>query len=294
MPSTYRIAAVQMDVTLGDPQGNLRRMTDCLKQTAAAGAHLTVFPECSLAGYCYDDLDEARRYAETLPGPATDTLAAVCRRLGVYAVFGLLEADGPRTFNACALVGPEGLVGSYRKLHLPYLGVDRFTTPGDRPLQVHDAGGLRVGLNICYDLVFPEAARVMALDGADLIVLPTNWPPGAECTADCLVSARALENKVYYLAVNRVGQERGFAFIGRSKIANPSGELLAAAQDTSPTVLYAEVDVQRARNKKVIRIAGTFELDRFADRRPEFYHRIIDPVGAPGSLQLDRRNQRAD
>lgn len=276
MAKTYRVAGVQMDVTLGDPPANLQRMREALRETTAQGAMLTVFPECALTGYCFESLDEARPFAQTIPGPGTEALSETCRELGTFAVFGLLETDSDRVFNACALVGPEGLVGSYRKLHLPFLGVDRFTTPGDRPPAVFAAGGLRVGLHICYDLVFPEAARSMALDGADLLVLPTNWPPGAECTADCLVNARALENKVYFLAVNRSGRERGYEFIGRSKVSDPSGELVAAAPDASPTVLYADIDVERARNKRVIRIAGQFELDRFNDRRPEFYGRLTE------------------
>src|SRR6202030_44525 len=107
---------------------------------------------------------------------------------------------------------------TYRKAHRPFLGVDRFTAPGDRPFAVHDLGGLRVGIHICYDGSFPESARVLTLLGADLVVLPTNWPPGAAGTAKYLVPARALENQVFYAAVNRVGTERGFAFIGRTRI----------------------------------------------------------------------------
>jgi len=186
MANIFKIAGVQMDVRFADKEANLRRMEQALEETHRAGAMLTIFPECALAGYCYDSLDECRPYAEPVPGPSTRRLAATAKRLGVYVVFGLLEADGDRVFNACALVGPEGVIGNYRKVHLPYLGIDRFTTPGDRGFAVHDAGGLRIGMNICYDGAFPEAARVMALDGADLIVLPTNWPPGAECTADSL------------------------------------------------------------------------------------------------------------
>jgi len=239
---------------------------------------LTVFPECALAGYCYDSLDECRPYAEPVPGPSTRRLAATAKRLGVYVVFGLLEADGERVFNACALVGPDGVIGNYRKVHLPYLGIDRFTTPGDRGFGVHDAGGLRIGMNICYDGAFPEAARVMALDGADLIVLPTNWPPGAECTADCIINARAMENAVYYAAVNRVGIERGFPFIGRSKVCDPSGRLMTVAEQPVEAILYAEIDADRARNKHIIRVPGKHEINRFADRRPEFYGKIVEPV----------------
>lgn len=276
-----KIAAVQIDIALGEPERNLARMVEALGETSRQGARLTVFPECALTGYCFESLAEAKPFAESVPGPSGERLAGVCRQLDTYAVYGLLEADGERLFNAAVLVGPTGVIGSYRKIHLPYLGIDRFTTPGDRPFGVHgvpagDAGELRLGMNICYDGAFPEAARVMALDGADLIVLPTNWPPGAECTAEFVINARAMENHVYYLAVNRVGTERGFHFIGQSKICGPSGNVLAEARHDHEAVLYAEVDLQLARRKRVIRVPGKHEIDRFADRRPDMYRRITE------------------
>ena len=116
----------------------------------------------------------------------------------------------------------------------------------------------------------------MALNGAELIVLPTNWPPGAECTADFVINTRAMENHVYYMAVNRVGTERGFRFIGKSKICNPSGEVLALANHEQEAILYAEIDPALARRKRVIRVPGKHEIDRFADRRPEMYGRITE------------------
>ncbi len=134
------------------------------------------------------------------------------------------KPPGEKLFNTAVLVGPIGVIGSYRKVHLPYLGIDMFTSYGDRPFAVHNAGELKVGMNICYDAAFPEAARSLAIQGADLIALPTNWPPGAECTAASVINARAMENAIYFIAVNRVGTERGFDFIGRSKIVDPSGQ----------------------------------------------------------------------
>lgn len=276
-----KIAAVQIDIALAEPERNLSRMVEALGETSRQGARLTIFPECALTGYCFESLAEAKPFAEHVPGPSCERIAEACRKLDTYAVYGLLEADGERLFNAAVLVGPTGVLGSYRKIHLPYLGIDRFTKPGDRPFgvqRVPTGGGdeLRLGMNICYDGAFPEAARVMALDGADLIVLPTNWPPGAQCTAEFVINARAMENHIYYLAVNRVGTERGFHFIGRSKICGPSGAVLAEAQHDNETVLYAEIDLQLARRKRVIRVPGKHEIDRFADRRPEMYRRLAE------------------
>jgi predicted amidohydrolase len=160
---------------------------------------------------------------------------------------------------------------------LPFLGVDRFTTPGDRPFRVHDLGGLRIGMLICYDGSFPEAARVLALRGADLIVLPTNWPPGARTTATYLVPARALENHVYFLAVNRVGEERGFRFIGQSRLVDCDGEPLTLVAGNGEETLYGEVDPARARAKRLVKIPGKYEIDRLADRRPEMYGPLCEP-----------------
>jgi predicted amidohydrolase len=267
---TWKIAAVQMDCRLGDGPANLESMRSRLRDAARQGARLVVFPECVLSGYCFHSKEEALPHAQPLPGPASATLAADCARLGVFVIAGLLERQGSDLFNSCLLAGPGGLLATYRKIHLPCLGVDRFTTPGDRPFAVHDLDGLRVGINICYDGSFPESARVLTVLGADLVVLPTNWPTGARTTVK-LAAARALENHIYYAAVNRVGQERGFRFIGQSRIIDPDGELLAEAAGEDEQIIVAEIDPQRARHKRVVKVPGEYEVDRIADRRPEMY-----------------------
>lgn len=278
---TVKIAGVQMDVTLAEPQRNLARIVAAVEETTRHGARLTVFPECAVTGYCFDSLDEARPFAVSLGedggGEIVAQLTDVCRRTDSFVVVGLLERDGERVFNACVLVGPSGLVGSYRKLHLPMLGIDRFTTKGDRPLEVFTAGEVQLGMNICYDGSFPEASRVMALDGAELIVLPTNWPPAAVCFANHTINTRAMENHVYYMSVNRIGSERGFSFIGTSRICDPTGKTIAAADHEDEAILYADIDPAWARNKHLIRTPGKHEIHRWNDRRPEFYNRITAP-----------------
>ena len=272
-----RIAAVQMDFTLADVQGNLNRMIAKVRETRAAGAELAIFPECALTGYVYDNIEEARPFGETIPGPSVNKMSAVCAELGGYVIFGLLERDGDRLFNALALVGPQGLVGSYRKIHMPYLGIDRFTDFGDQPFAIHEINGVKIGMNICYDGGFPESARCMMLLGADLIVLPTNWPQSADAAADYASNTRALENMVYYAAVDRIGTERGVSFIGKSRICDPLGKTIAVANHADEAILYADIDVARARNKHHIRQAGINEVHRTADRRPEMYGKIVEP-----------------
>jgi predicted amidohydrolase len=274
-----RVAAVQMEPRIGEVRRNRDAILARLREAAGRGARLVVFPECALTGYGFKSRAEARPFAEPLDGPSPLTVVEACRALGVWAVFGFLESDGDRLFNACALVGPDGPVASYRKVHLPYLGVDKFVDPGDRPFAVHDACGVKVGMHICYDGSFPETARVLTLLGAELIVLPTNWPTHSECAAEHMIATRAMENVVYAMAVNRVGEERGFRFIGRSSIAATTGRVLAAAGPDGEEVLYADIDPALARQKRLVRVPGEHEIDRIADRRPGFYGPLVAPNG---------------
>jgi predicted amidohydrolase len=281
--TTWKIAGVQLDCRLAEKGHNLEAVRAKLREAAGHGAKLVIFPECILTGYGFESKEEAWPHAEPIPGPSTEALAADCRALGVWAVVGTLErVEATRDlFNVALLLGPQGLRAVYRKIHLPFLGVDRFTTPGDRPFAVHDLGGLRVGMTICYDGSFPESARVLMLQGADLVVLPTNWPTGATNTVKYLIQARALENCIYFAAVNRVGLERGFRFIGQSRLIDVRGELLASAGDGSE-IVYAEIDPERARQKHIVHIPGKYEIHRTRDRRPEMYGPLCEPVAREG------------
>ena len=270
----FLMAGVQMDISLANPNENLEKMELFLRTTTARGAALTVFPECTLTGYCFQSLEESYENSEPADGPSVIRMVNACAELETHCVFGFLERDQQQVFNSLALVGPSGLLGTYRKLHLPFLGVDRFTTPGDRPMQVIETDLCRIGMNICYDSSFPEAARVLSLQGAELIVLPTNWPPTSGLTADFIPNARAIENHVYFAAINRIGQERGFEFIGKSKICDPSGKSLVFANHVHEEILYAEIDPEFARQKHRVNIPGEHEVHRFKDRRPDAYDRI--------------------
>jgi predicted amidohydrolase len=276
---TVRVAAVQMEPRIGEVDANLRAILAGIREATAAGARLVVFPECALTGYGFETRDEALRFAEPVPGLSTREVASACSESGAFAIYGLLERDGDRLFNVSVLVGPDGLVGSYRKVHLPFLGVDRFTQPGDRPFEVLEALGLRIGMHICYDGSFPETGRVLTLLGADVLVLPTNWPIQSRSTAEHLPATRAIENVVYVMAVDRVGEERGCTFAGLSSIAGPGGEILAKAGPDSEEILFADVDPALARRKRLVRVPGKYEIDRIADRRPGFYGRIVAPNG---------------
>jgi len=278
--SNWTVAGVQMDCALGNIAANRTAIIAKLHAAADRGARLVVFPECVLCGYGFESREQARAVAEPLPGPSTDAIASVCAKLGVWAVFGLLEAapDG-KVFNSCALVGPSGFVASYRKLHLPCLGADRFTDPGDRPFAVQDLGGLKIGMNICFDGSFPESARILTLLGADLVVLPTNWTTHSRKMASIVSAARGWENHIYYLAVNRVGEESGFTYLGLSSAADYHGDVLHWAAEGQEEIFTFEMDPAAAAQKRVVTCAGTFEIDRVNWRRPELYGPLVEKPG---------------
>ncbi|OGN93281.1 MAG: amidohydrolase [Chloroflexi bacterium RBG_13_50_10] len=276
MSDKVKIAAVQMNPAIMQNKKNLDKILAEVRTAAGNGADLIVFPECALTGYVFSSREEAAPFMESIPGLSTDKLAACCGELGVHVVVGLLEKDGDKCFNAAVLIGPAGLIGKYRKNHLPFLGIDRFLDPGDRPFEIYRTPIGNIGIHICYDCNFPESARVMTLLGADILVLPTNWPQGRGKVAKYVVNTRAYENKVHFVAVNRVGEERGTRFIGNSKIIDTWGDTLVQATGDDEQTIYAEVSLAEARQKHIVFKAGEFEMNFIGDRRPELYGTIAE------------------
>jgi predicted amidohydrolase len=269
-----KVAVAQMNPKLGRNAENLARVLALFQKAVDEGSRLVVFPECAISGYGFSDLATARTFAEPIPGPTTEALALICAETEAFAVVGLLERVGEIVYNAAVLIGPEGLVGVYRKAHLPYLGVDRFVTPGDTGFLVWETPWGRVGMVICYDLRFPEAMRALALDGADIIALPTNWPDGSQNAPQFVTRTRALENRVFVLACNRCGEESDFWFFGHSQITDPGGNILAEAGDVEQ-ICYAEIAPALAREKRIVLRPDKFELDTVGDRRPALYDRLV-------------------
>jgi predicted amidohydrolase len=270
-----RVAVAQIEPKLAEKERNLDHCLARLEEAATQGAELLVLPECAIPGYVYESAGEALPYAEELPGPSTTALEDACSRLGTHVVCGLLERDGDTIHNSCVLVGPDGLIGSYRKSHLPFLGVDRYVRAGDE-LPVFDTTIGRIGLEICYDLRFPEVTRSLALAGAEIVCLPTNWPLAAAQNAELLAPARAFENRIFLLVANRVGRERTAEFCGRSQIVAPDGTRLAETDATSEALLVAEIDVEWAREKSIVPAPGEYEMHLFGHRRPELYGALVE------------------
>jgi predicted amidohydrolase len=274
------IACAQIDCVLGDPQANCEKIVSSMRAAAERDAHLVIFPECALTGYAYNSLEEAIPFAEQINGPSSEAIAAVCHETGTYAIVGFIESAEDKFYNAAMLVGPDRVVGSYRKVHMPFIGIDRFLTPGDRPFQVFELPFGKVGVNICYDISFPEPARVLKLLGAELIALITNWPTAAWRSPEFVANARALENHLFYAACDRVGTERGWNFIGRSKVIDCNGDTLAEAGPDAEELLVASVELGEANHNRIVNVAGAYEVDRIKDRRPEFYDVISERARA--------------
>jgi predicted amidohydrolase len=270
-----RFAAIQMKPTLLDPEANLEKIINMTHQASTFGAVVAVFPECAITGYSLS-AEEAHEIAELIPGPRTQLLSDSCREAGLSAVMvGTLEKDSQgNVFNSAALVGPDGLIARYRKTHLPYLGVDRYLAAGDTLSGPWDTSAGRVGMLICYDLRFPEPARVLSLNGAQAILLSTAWPYAATLYPEFMAQSRAAENSVFLVAANRVGEERGTRFLGRSMIIGPDGKKLAEASEDSEEILCVEIEPSRSDQKQRIFTPGEYELYLFKDRRPNLYHTL--------------------
>ncbi|MEA2281883.1 MAG: hypothetical protein QOK21_2490 [Solirubrobacteraceae bacterium] len=278
-PAVVRAAVAQTDPQLADVAGNLAGCLARLEEAASAGCDLVVFPECALTGYMFEDAESAGRCAETIPGPSTDALAAACARTGLHCVVGMLEADGDALRNTAVLLGPDGLIGRYRKSHIACIGVDRFTVPGEEPYEVFDTAVGRIGLEICYDWRFPEISRVLALEGADIIAHPTNSPLQAREVAEFMTRARACENAVFFLTANRCGDEAGTSFFGWSQIVDPGGRRIAEA-GAAEALVSCDLELGLARAKTRRPGDGGYSVSLFDDRRPELYAPILNRTEA--------------
>ncbi|MEN3010000.1 MAG: nitrilase-related carbon-nitrogen hydrolase [Candidatus Bipolaricaulaceae bacterium] len=260
-----RVGYVQFAPEFGEKERNLRRIEELL---AGEEADLWVLPELCTTGYQFRNREELEELAEPVPqGPTVRRLLALARQRGCHLVVGIAEAAGDRFYNSALLLGPQGVLAHYRKIHLFYEEKNLFA-PGDRPLAVAEVGAARVGLLICYDHLFPEVARTLALLGADLLAHPANLViPGL---GQLTMRVRALENRVFTVTANRIGTEartgEALRFTGLSQVVAPDGQVLAQAPQDQEEVRAVEIDLHQARNKRLTRLN-----DVLADRRPEFY-----------------------
>jgi predicted amidohydrolase len=254
----------------GSPKQNLENVQDSLN---AVEADIIVLPELAFTGYFFEDRLELSELAEDVSdSPTLKGLVKLCRASGIHIVTGFAERYKEQIYNSALVVGPSGLVHCYRKLHL-FNTEKEYFDPGDTPLSTIEIHGATVGVMICFDWVFPEVARSLALLGADLLCHPSNL---VLTYCQQTMQTRSLENSVYSITANRIGTEtrpRGeLTFTGQSQIVGPKGDVLESSGANEEAVVVHEFDISTARNKLI-----TENNDLLLDRRPEFYQSIGDP-----------------
>jgi N-carbamoylputrescine amidase len=290
--SPVRVVVVQFDPQAGleNRDANLASVRRRLELAVSEGANLIVLPELATSGYCFRSREEAYAHAEVVPtGPTVKSWEEFAKTRGIHLVGCLPELEGVKLFDTAVLVGPEGFIGRYRKTHL-WNKEKLFFEPGDLGYPVFETRLGRIGLLVCWDIWFPEAARILVQQGADIICVPTGWvwtpPPLYDATGTCMAAyltmATAHANAVFIATADRIGKERDTAFMGNSLIADTSGWPIGRiAGATEDTLLYADIDLASARSAPIWNQLN----DLHRDRRVDLYDHML---GYRGGKPLPR------
>jgi predicted amidohydrolase len=274
--SLIKVAAIQMEPCFGDKDRNIHKQLDLIKKAADQGVRLTVLPELGNTGYIFNSREEIGKLAEEVPdGASCEAWMKACQDLGLYVCAGITERDGEKFYNTAVLMGPTGFIGKYRKIHL-WDEEKLFFEPGDLGIPVFHLPFGRVGIMICYDGWHPEVARILALQGADIICDPTCWVlvPGIVTPENPISAyvhmASAHVNGVFLICADRCGTERGCVFLGNSCVAGPAGFISGPASLEKEEIVAAEINVVQARYRHWTDLANPL-----ADRRTDLYDRLL-------------------
>jgi predicted amidohydrolase len=272
------IACIQMEPIVGAKQANVAKGLERIGQAAANNARLVVLPELASSGYMFRDRAEAFALAEEVPaGETTAAWIDAARRHDVTIVVGIAERAGAALYNSAVVVDPSGYIGTFRKVHL-WAAENLFFEPGDLGFPVFKTPIGRIGVAICYDSWFPETFRLHALQGADIVCVPTNWVPipgqeaGRPAMASILHQAAAHSNSIFVACADRVGTERGQRFEGQSVIVDCTGWFVAGpASRDREEIIYGRVDLANARRKR-----NWNEFNQILrDRRTDVYDEML-------------------
>ncbi len=259
-----KVGYFQFAPEFGETEANLKKVLDGLKD---ADADLIVLPELPFTGYSFSGRDELASMSEEPESSVSiESLITLCAGKNMHIITGFAEKAGNKCFNTALLLGPAGIVGKYRKIHL-FNAEKNYFDAGDLPFSVFAIDGVKIGLMICFDWIFPEASRVLALKGADILCHPSNL---VLCYCQKTMVSRAIENSVFVITANRTGTEtRAFGsltFTGRSQIVGPRGEVIHSAPIDLADLSIIEIDPMQARKKMITETNHVLD-----DRRPEFY-----------------------
>jgi len=259
-----KVGFYQFRPLFGKSEQNCQKILGALEN---ADADLIVLPELALSGYYLKDKTESLKHAED-PDNSTrlDALINLASKKKLHLIIGFAEKRGKQCYNSAALIGPNGIEHIYRKAHL-FNEEKFFFDPGDTPFIVNNISGVKIGIMICFDWVFPEVTRVLAMQGAQIICQPSNLV--LSCCQQTML-ARCIENRVFAITANRYGMDKrpqgSLKFTGKSQIVSPGGKLLHRAASQRDALFITEIDPEDADNKMI-----TEHNDVLADRRPEFY-----------------------
>ena len=286
-----KIAGVQF-IGQADKEANIQTAVRLVRKAAAQGAKMICLPELFNTMYfCVETRQEYFDWAEPIPGPTTDRMGALARETGIVLIAPIFErAPDGRFFNSAAVIGPDGaVIGKYRKSSIPFMDPSRsseprgnekfYFAPGDLGFPTFDTPFGRIGILICYDRHFPEAARVIGLGGAQILFVPTATTFMTRYLWDLELRAHAVANIYYVCGVNKVGVDVGGStrnHFGNSMVINPRGEILAQANDTGEDIAIAEVDLAVIPELRSL-------WGYYRDRRPDRYGPLLDAVAAPES-----------
>jgi len=280
-----KLACIQMQPSFGDVASNVARSVQLIEQAASQGVNLVVLPELCNSGYVFSNRAEAFAVAEEIPAGRTASAWMECAaRHRLHLVAGICERAGNRLYNSAVVIGPQGYIGTFRKVHL-WNEEALYFEPGDLGFPVFHTPIGRIGVAICYDGWFPETFRLCALQGADIVCVPTNWVPipgqaeGRQAMANILAMAAAHSNSMYIACADRVGVERGQPFEGQSLIVSYTGWPVAgpASRDLEEIVV-AEIDLGEARRKRNWNAFNQV----LRDRRTDVYGEMLGSGAKPG------------
>lgn len=257
----FKAAIIQFSPVLGQVDQNVKLISELLVK--AKDADLVILPELAFTGYNFDNIDIARKLAEV---PEESSIVKMLHEIAgsnkQYIITGFNEKAGDLLYNSSLLVGPEGLTGSYRKMHL-FMNEKNIFEPGDGKLEVYDTGFCKLGMQICFDYLFPEPWRILAQKGAEVIVHPSNLLTRNAMKA---MPGIALMNRVYTITANRIGTEGDLTFNGQSMIIDPAGDILVKASSDKTEMITLMIDPAQAQDKMITSLNHVFD-----DRRPEQY-----------------------
>lgn len=272
MKDTIRLALAQMTSKREDKAQNIKKIEERVVEAKKQNADLIIFPELSLTGYVVRD--QIYELAETIPGPSTQKIEEIAKKHAIHIIFGmpeLSEKTRATIFNTAVFVGPEGLIGKYRKMYLPTHSVfeeKRYFRPGYHAAVFDTALG-KIGLCVCYDLFFPEVTRLTRLKGAQLIVAISASPAVRRNYFEIITAARALENTAFLAYVNLVGVEEGLQFWGGSRVVNPAGDVIVRAKVDEEDFVICDVTLSDMKSIEAF-------IPTLRDLRPELFEDMKD------------------